>query len=360
MTESKLQELRDNIKQTDREIVRLLNRRAGMSLEIGRIKAELGIEVYDPSQESRVYDNLAKNNEGELPFKYVQAIFREIISVSRVLQGPVTVAYLGPEASFAHMAAQYHFGVSSKFFPQTSILHVFEEVEKEKVKWGVAPVENSIEGSVNLTLDKLIATTLNIRAEIFLRINHCLLSNHEKMGDIERIYSHPQALAQCQGWLRTNLPNAVLIEMESTAAAAQRIGKEKEGAAIGSKLAAEVYGLKVISEGIEDRASNTTRFLVIGRGESEPTGNDKTSLLFATPHVPGALYRALQSFADRQIDMTKIESYPVKERLWEYLFFVDLAGHIKDGEIKSSLDALRQKTTFLKILGSYPRSEVMR
>jgi chorismate mutase / prephenate dehydratase len=357
MKKARHQELRNNIKLIDQDIVRLLNRRAEISLEIGRVKAELGIEVYDPSHERTIYENLAEMNGGALPLKSLRAIFREIISASRMLQSPITVAYLGPEASFAHMAAQSHFGASSLFFPQASIARVFKEVEKEKAKWGVAPVENSIEGSVNLTLDKLITTTLNIRAEILLRITQCLLSSHKRIDEIEKVYSHPQALAQCQEWLRANLPNAALIEVESTAAAAQRVVKEKKGAAIGSKAAADTYGLTVLSEGIEDKASNTTRFIVIGEGESKPTGKDKTSLLFATPHTPGALYRALQSFADRGINMMKIESYPVKDRLWEYLFFVDIAGHVKDEDLKHCLDDLRRKTTFLKILGSYPQSE---
>ena len=357
MKEGKLHKLRDKIKEVDREIVRLLDQRAGMALEIGRIKAEQGLEVYDPSREKEIYENVVQTSSGNLPEISLRAIFREIISASRAMQCPVTIAYLGPEASFAHLAAQSHFGASSQFFPQASIAHVFSEVEKKKVKWGVVPVENSIEGSVNLTLDKLITTTLHIRTEIFLRVTHCLLSIHERPEDIEKVYSHPQALAQCQGWLRANLPRAALIELESTAAAAQRVRKEEKAAAIGSKAAAAQYGLKVLSEGIEDNPNNTTRFLVIGEGEGKPTGKDKTSLLFATPHTPGALYAALQSFADRHINLMKIESYPVKDRLWEYLFFVDVAGHREDEAVKQCLDELKQKATFLKILGSYPKSE---
>jgi chorismate mutase/prephenate dehydratase len=357
MTDSLLGELRDNIKQTDQELVGLLNRRARISREIGLIKEGLGKEVYDPSQESKIYDYLAAANGGDLPLQSLQAIFREIISASRLLQGSVTVAYLGPEASFAHLAAKSHFGDSSQFSPQVSIARIFEEVEKGKVKWGVVPVENSLEGSVNLTLDSLMTTMLHIRAEIFLRITHCLLSLHKRLKDIEIIYSHPQALAQCQVWLRANLPDAALIEMESTAAAAQKAAREKKGAAICSPAAAAVYGLNVFADGIEDKASNTTRFLVIGEGEGKPTGCDKTSLLFSTSHQSGALHRALQSFADRGINMMKIESHPVKDRLWEYLFFVDVAGHVRDEEMQQCLDDLRKNTAFVKILGSYPRLE---
>jgi len=357
MTVARLQELRDEIKQADQELIRLLNRRAGLAKEIGLIKGRLGREVYDPSQESRIYGRLAEMSEGELPLKALQAIYREIISASRVLQSPVTVAYFGLEASFTHLAAQSHFGSSSQFSPQPSLARVFEEVEKEKVKWGVVPVENSLEGSINMTLDRLITTPLRIRAEIFLRITQCLLTSHERLEDIKIIYSHPQPLAQCQGWLRAQVPNAVLVEVESTTAAAQRVVEEKKGAAICSKEAAAIYGLNIIAEGIEDQASNTTRFLVVGEGEGLPTGRDKTSLLFATSDTPGSLHRALQSFADRGINMMKIESYPMKDRLWEYLFFVDVAGHVQDEELKACLDDLRQKTMFLKILGSYPQGE---
>lgn len=357
MTLARLEELRNEIKHADQELVRLLNRRAVIAKEIGRIKAELGREVYDPSQESKIYSRLAEMSQGELPLKALQAIYREIISASRVLQSPVTVAYFGLEASFTHLAAQSHFGSSSHYFPQASLARVFEEVEKEKVKWGVVPVENSLEGSVNLTLDRLITTPLHIRAEIFLRITHCLLTTHERLEDIREVSSHSQALAQCQGWLRAQLPRAALLEVESTTAAAQRVLKEKRGAAICSKAAAVLYGLNVLAEGIEDQSLNTTRFLVIGEGEGQPTGRDKTSLLFATPDTPGALHQALQSFADRGVNMMKIESHPVKERLWEYLFFVDVAGHVMDEEMKLCLEDLRRKTSFLKILGSYPRGE---
>jgi chorismate mutase/prephenate dehydratase len=357
MTDLLLRELRDNIRQTDQELVQMLNRRARLSREIGAIKVGLGKEVYDPSQESMVYDHLAATNGEDLPLQSLQAIFREIISASRRLQGPMTVAYLGPEASFAHLAAKSHFGEGSQFLPQASIAGIFDEVEKGKVKWGVVPVENSLEGSVNLTLDCLMTTMLQIRAEIFLRISHCLLSRHEHLADVEMIYSHPQALAQCQMWLRANLPHATLVEVESTAAAAQKAAREEKGAAICSRAAAELYELKVFAEGIEDKASNTTRFLVIGAGEGKPTGCDKTSLLFSTSHQSGALHRALQSFADRGINMMKIESHPVKDRLWEYLFFVDVAGHVRDEKMQQCLTDLRKNTAFVKILGSYSKNE---
>jgi len=255
------------------------------------------------------------------------------------------------------LVSRLHFGESSCFFPQSGIARVFDEVEKGSVDWGVVPVENSLEGSVNVTLDRLILTPLKIRAEIYLRISQCLISSAKSMKNIKNIYSHPQALAQCQSWLRTNMPNCTLGEMESTAAAVQMVRGKKTEAAIGSSLAAQCYGLNILAEGIEDNPSNMTRFLVIGRGEGQATGNDKTSLIFATPDLPGSLHRALSSFAGRKINLSKIESHPVKERLWEYLFFVDVIGHINDKAIKSCLEELKEKTTYLKILGSYPKAE---
>ena len=360
MTLTSLEHLRDDLKKTDREIVRLLNERAEISIKIGKIKSEGGLDVYDASQEAKIFEHLKDINGGVLPEKYLKTIFREIISASRALQKPITVAFLGPEATFSHLAAQSHFGASTIFKAQTTIFNVFDEVERGKVQWGVVPVENSLEGSINLTLDRLLITLLKIHAEIFLRISHCLLSTMERLDGITRVYSIPQVLAQCQGWLRANLPRCALVETESTAAAARIVQKESNSAAIGSRLAATTYGLNILSEGIEDNPSNTTRFLVMGEGESRMTGSDKTSILFGTPHTPGALYHALEPFTERHINMMKIESYPVKERLWEYLFFIDFAGHIEDKEIQKCMEDLKRKTTFLKILGSYPRGEETR
>jgi chorismate mutase / prephenate dehydratase len=357
MTLTSLDRLRRDLKETDGKIVKLLNERALLSMKIGKDKAKKGLDVFDASQEAKIFAYLQDVNEGMLPEKYLKAIFREIISASRALQKPVTVAFLGPHATFSHLAAQSYFGTSTGFIPQGSIFHVFDEVEKGKVQWGVVPVENSFEGSVNLTLDRLILTPLKIRAEIFLRISHCLLAPGKRMDRIKRVYSVPQALAQCQGWLRTNLPQCALAEAESTAAAARIVREDRDGAAIGSRLAAATYGLNILSAGIEDNPSNTTRFLVMGEGETKMTGTDKTSIIFGTPHVPGALYHALEPFVARRINLMKIESYPLKERLWEYLFFVDFSGHVDDPEIKKSMNALRGKTSFLKILGSYPKGE---
>jgi chorismate mutase/prephenate dehydratase len=357
MKTRKLETLREKIKSKDKEIVRLLNERAQISVQIGKVKGEGGIQVYDPSQEARVHEYLRELNSGPLPQKALTTIFREIISASRDLQKPMTIAFLGPEATFSHLAARLHFGESSRYFPQTGIARVFDEVEKGSVDWGVVPVENSLEGSVNVTLDRLITTSLKIRAEVYLRISQCLISSAKDIKDIKKVYSIPHALAQCQVWLKTNLPNCLLSETESTAAAVQAVRGKKNEAAIGSSLAGKIYGVNLLAEGIEDNSSNMTRFLVIGRGESSITGDDKTSLIFATPHFPGSLHSALSSFARRKINLAKIESHPVKDKLWEYSFFVDMIGHAGDKHVKSCLQELKKKTTFLKILGSYPKSE---
>lgn len=357
MKQQRLEKLRDNMREKDREIIRCLNERATISVEIGRIKGQAGLDVYNPVQEAKVYDYLQELNRGPLPPEAIKAIFREIISASRQLQKPLTIAFLGPEASFSHLASRLHFGESSRYLPQNSISRVFDEVEKGAVDWGVVPVENSLEGSVNVTLDRLILTPLHIRAEIYLRIGQCLMASATRMKSIKAVYSHPQALAQCQAWLRSKLPNARLMEMESTAAAAQKIKGSKNEAAIGSELAASTYGLNMLACGIEDNPSNMTRFLVMGRGEGLSTGSDKTTVIFATPDSPGSLHKALASYAKRGINLAKIESHPVKERLWEYLFFVDMIGHIQDKDIKNALDELKDRTTFIKILGSYPRAE---
>ena len=355
MRKKTLEELRDELRRKDLEIVELLNERARLSVEVGRVKGTGGYEVYDPAQESRVYEQVKKVNRGPLTDYALKSIFREILSSSRTLQKKETIVYLGPEASFSHLAALSHFGKSAELVPAVSIPDVFRTVEGEKADCGVVPLENSVEGSVKQTLDRLVATPLTVRAEIFQRISHCLLSAREGLSVVGRVYSHPQALAQCQGWLRANLPGCSLMEMPSTAAAARRVFEEKEGAAIGSALAAEVYGLNVLAQGIEDEPLNTTRFLVVGRGRNTATGRDKTSIVFSTPHLPGALHSALEPIARAQLNMLRIESYPLRDRMWEYLFFVDLAGHDEDEKIADCIKEMEKRTTFIKVLGSYPR-----
>jgi len=359
MNEEMLRELREKVDRLDTKIVRLLNERATVSIEIGRIKREGGWEICDPSREERIYRNLAENHGGILPGSALREIFREIISASCALQAPMNVSFLGPEASFSHQAALARFGKGIDIAPQATIPEVFSAVEKGECLWGVVPLENSAEGSVKATLDRLITTPLAIRGELFLRIRHCLLTVGNDLAAIRKVYSHPQALAQCREWLRTHLPGVPLVEVESTAGAARRVREDATGAAVGSRLAAGTYGLNLLAEGIEDNPLNTTRFLVIGpqpdRNGGGITGQDKTSILFGTPHVPGALQRALAPFAEAGINLTRIESCPMRDRMWEYLFFVDFVGHIDEENTRECLQELEKQTAILKVLGSYPR-----
>jgi chorismate mutase / prephenate dehydratase len=263
MNKNPLERLREKIKEKDRELVTLLNERAKLSLEVGQVKKEAGQNVYDPSRESLVYEYLSQINQGPLSDEALPAIFREIVSASRVLQGPITVAYFGPEASFTHLAALKHFGSQTRLIPQKTIAQVFEQAERERNTYGVVPIENSGEGSIKATLERMISTTLSIRGEIFLKVSHYLLASQEKLEKIKRVYSHPQAIAQCQDWLERNLPQCLLVKEENTAQAVQNVLEDQEGAAIGSLPAAQLYGLNILADRIEDYPLNTTRFLIL-------------------------------------------------------------------------------------------------
>jgi chorismate mutase / prephenate dehydratase len=352
-----IESIRKQIRLKDREIVKLLNDRAALSLEIGRIKGREGIGVYDPAQESRVLHEITALNVGPLAIEALGDIYKEILSSSRALQAPLAVACLGPEGSFAHLAALECFGNSVCTVSRETISAVFDSVEKHKVDLGVVPLENSVEGPVRVTLERLIATPLSIRAEIFLRISHCLMARGAK-AKIRRVYSHPQALAQCRQWLARHLPQAVPVETESTSAAVLQALQDRQAGAIGSRLASEIHGLPILEEGIEDHPANTTHFIVIGAGSNGPTGKDKTSILFSTQHKPGALHEALEPFAKARINLLRIESHPARDRMWQYHFFVDFEGHPDDKTAKSCLAALRRRTATMKVLGSYPREDV--
>ena len=357
MSEDRIQKLRERIGEKDRRIVRLLNERSALSLAIGRVKHAAGRPVYDPARESRIYRQLEEINEGPLPAAALADIFREILSASRALQAVPAVSYLGPEASFSHAAALAHFRKGAELSPAATIEEVFDAAERDPGRLGIVPIENSTEGSVKSTLDRLIATPLALQAEIFVRIRLALLSPCGRRKTTARVYSHPQAMAQCRQWLRANLPGCRLIEADSTAAAAEKALADPEGAAVGSRAAATRYGLHIVADGIEDHPLNTTRFVVIGRGRPEPTGRDKTSVLFGTAHAPGALHRALAPFARARVNLTRIESYPVRDRMWEYLFFMDFAGHAEEDGVRACLRQFEKRAAFVKVLGSYPRGE---
>ena len=352
-----LKRLRDKIDTIDDRILELLNERARLVIEIGHIKTRNRQEYYSPERERQIYERLKRNNTGPIPDSAVRNIFREIISASLSLEKPLKIAFLGPYATFTHEAAMRHFGLSGEFIPKDEIADVFEEVEKGRADFGVVPVENTTEGAVDHTLDMFIKSNLKICAEIMLKISLALMNRSGKLKDIRRVSSNSHAIAQCAGWLKRNLPGVAVVDTASTALAAQKAAQDPAVAAIASEAAAATYDLKVVERNIEDHADNYTRFLVIGRKETKKTGTDKTSILFAIKDAPGALYRILRPFAQRNINLTKIESRPMKTKAWEYVFFLDMEGHITDKKIKAAIEKLEEQCSFLKILGSYPKSQ---
>ncbi|GAB4299630.1 MAG: prephenate dehydratase [Desulfuromonadia bacterium] len=355
-TIGRIARLRCEIDTVDEGILDLLNRRAALVIEIGRIKSGESLDFHVPNREREIYERLTALNQGPFPSDALRNVFREIISASLSLESPLKVAFLGPKATFSHLAAMQQFGLAAELIPQKSIPAVFEEVEKGRALYGVVPVENSTEGVVSHTLDMFMESRLSINAEILLEVSHYLLSRTGRIEDIRKVYSHPQPLAQCRKWLEENLPNVPLVDVASTTLAAQIVSEDFAAAAIASQYAAQLYDLKVVRERIEDQVNNVTRFLVIGRKVSEPTGDDKTSLMFAVRDEPGILYRMLEPFARRGINLCKIESRPLKRKAWEYVFFLDLLGHVTEPDVSAAVDELKGYCQFVKILGSYPRS----
>lgn len=353
--EDEIQLLRQKIEKVDDEILGLLNNRAKIVQQIGQIKSKIKMNFYNPRREEEILQRLKSLSSGPFPRWAIPYVFREIISACRSLETEMTVAFLGPLATFSHMAAIQYFGSSVQFIPENNIQAVFEAVEKGKVDYGVVPVENSTEGPVNSTLDMFIRSEVRICGEIMVRISHDLLSQSGKSEEVQRISSHPQALSQCQGWLKRNYPHVQWVEAASTANAAQQATEDPKIAAIASSLASHLYGLKVVANQIEDNPNNFTRFLILGRGEVERTGKDKTSILFSISHTPGALYQILQIYYDQGINLTKIESRPTKGKPWEYLFFIDFEGHITDANVIEALERMKGRVISMRVLGSYPQ-----
>jgi chorismate mutase/prephenate dehydratase len=351
-----IQSHRDNIDRIDAEILALLNERGSSALAIGRLKHGRSQAVYAPDRERTVYERLeALNTEGVYPNAAVRAVYREIISASRALETPLRIGYFGPRASFTNIAAENQFGVSVDYEPHALQADVFREVEHGRCDYGVVPVANSTMGVVIATLDLFAASPLQICAEIHQPIAHTLVSR-SKLASVGRLYSHQQAFAQCRDWLLANLPGVEQITVSNTAEAARMAAEEDGVAAVSSRLAADVYGLDVLAENIQDRADNMTRFLVIGRHAVKPTGDDKTSLRFTIPNRPGALVRVLGEFGKRKIDLTKVESRPSPERSWDYVFYVDVAGHVDVEPLLSAIPGIDTVCQSFKVLGSYPRA----
>lgn len=350
-----LSDLRAQIDEINSKLLKLIAQRARVVVEVGRFKQSNGGAVYQPVRERQILDKLVAENPGPLSQGQVEAIFTEIIAACRALEHPVRVAYLGPEHTYSHEAARQRFGASTEFVPEPSIAEVFHAMENGMADMAVVPVENSTEGSVPLTLDLLIDTPFVIIGEILLPIRHALLSRTRERAAIKKIVSHQQSLAQCRSYLAANFPRCELEAVASNAAAAKRASQEPHLAAIASAAAARPYGLSILAENIQDLRGNTTRFLVMGREETARSGADKTTVLFSVPDRVGALNTALGVFSRNSINISKIESRPLRSRPWEYLFFADLSGHRQEPGLKRALRSLAKKTLFLKILGSYPQ-----
>jgi chorismate mutase/prephenate dehydratase len=357
-TAASLRSLRTHIDKVDLNILKLVNERAELAAEIGRLKNDHGSEVFSPAREEEVLVNVLQANKGPLDEGCVRAIFREIMSGSRALQKIIKVAYLGPEYSFSHLAAVERFGQAVEFMRVGSIAAVFEEVNRSHAEFGVVPLENSTDGRVADTLDMFMRLPqLKICAEVRLRIHHNLIANCEQQ-EIRRIYSKEQALSQCRTWLSKNVPHANLIPVSSTAIAAETAQREPGAAAVASRQAASRYGLRILFSDIEDSPYNETRFAVIGTQETPKTGNDKTAIMFKVPHHPGSLVEALNVFKQAKLNLTWIESFPAKSPKQEYVFFVDFEGHHEDPKVKRTLAALQEHCEQLSILGSFPMATV--
>jgi chorismate mutase/prephenate dehydratase len=348
-----LKRLRRRIDQLDSRLIRLLNQRVRIALAVAQAKESQGQARYSPDREKQILNRISRINSGPLSSEAVEAIYREIMSSSLAQCKSLVIAYLGPEASFTHQAALKRFGSQVIYSASNSITDVFAEVEKGNADYGVVPIENSIEGAITHTLDMFVDSDLKICAQIILEISHNLLGNCPR-SKIKRVYSNPQVFAQCRNWLEKNLAKAERVEVFSTTRAAQIVKKMRNSACIASLLTSRIYKLRAIAQDIEDSPHNITRFLVISKYEINPTGSDRTSLLFSIKDRVGALHNMLIPFKKHRINLTKIESRPSKKRVWDYYFFVDLAGHYKDNKVKKALEELEGKCKFLKILGSYP------
>ena len=352
--------IRREIDEIDQQLIALLNRRARASKEVARIKRTGDVATYVPGREQEVFDNVLRANEGPLTEAHVRRIWGEILSSSRALQRPLRIAYLGPEGTFtqraAEQAARIRFGTFVEYQPCRTIGQVFDVTERGQADYGVVPVENSSEGSIGQTLDLFIDTQLKICAEILLPITQNLIGRGP-ISAIKRVYSKDQALAQSRGWLAANLPNAELIETSSTTVAAQHAASEEGAASVGSEESAGEYGLDILARAIQDQVHNTTRFVLIGKQIGPPTGHDKTSILFSVRDRVGALHDVLSVFARRQINLTRIESRPSRRQPWEYVFFVDFAGHPDEPEAAAALAEMTEACTNVKVLGAWPAEQ---
>ncbi|HWB01519.1 MAG TPA: prephenate dehydratase [Verrucomicrobiales bacterium] len=354
-----LEDLRKKIDALDAELLRLLNDRADLVHEIGVIKKAQGLQIYAPEREEAVFQGLVRKNaeaNGRLPEKSIRAIYREIMSAALALEDDLRIAFLGPAGTWTHQAAINKFGASVDYAPVESLEEVFDAVARRQAHYGVVPIENTSEGAAIHTLDLFADSPLHICAQILLRIENCLMAAGPR-EEIRTLYSHAAIFAQCRLWLQKHFPKADLIEVPSTTRAAEIASRTPNAGALGGALAAQLHGLNVLDSSIQDHATNTTRFLVIGERTCPPTGRDRTSIMFSVRNEPGSLFHALAPFNELHINMSRIESRPSRRRDWEYFLFVDVLGHEQDQKVATALNGLAQHCSFVKILGSYPNFE---
>jgi chorismate mutase/prephenate dehydratase len=357
MTNTTLQQARETIDRIDQQMLALLNQRAAAAQHIGQIKkkADPDAPLYRPEREAQVLRKMQTNNPGPLNDTAVTTVFREIMSVCLALEQPQTVAFLGPTGTYTEAAVQKHFGQAIHRQPKLEIADIFHAVETGEAKYGVVPIENSAEGMVDHTLDSLMQTKLYICGEQTLPIQHQLLSQAQTLDQIQTVYAHPQALAQCRSWLNRQLPQAICNPVSSNGEAARLVTEQTHTAAIASCQAAEHYKLAILARNIEDTTDNSTRFIIISKHYPEPSGQDKTSLLLSTKNQPGSLYQLLAPFAKHNISMTRIESRPSRRGTWDYVFFIDIIGHQADPTITAALTTLQRQACTYQLLGSYPQ-----
>jgi chorismate mutase/prephenate dehydratase len=349
-----LDEIRKDIDSIDEQLVRLLSTRVELAQEVGRVKGKSNRPFFTPEREREIYQKLDTINPGPLQSRQLIGIFREIISAARAAEKPLTAAYWGPVGTYTHMAALQTFGSSSSFLAKDGIQDVFQAVEHGEADYGVVPVENSVAGVVPETLDQFPQTNVKICAEVYIPIHHHLLSRAESLDEIVRVYAGPQPAQQCRRWLRTNLPNAEIVEVVPTSRAAERALDDPQGAAIANPLAAESVGIPILVEHLQDNPSNRTRFIILGYNEPAKTGRDKTSVMFNLRNRPGELVKALRAFEEQGVNLMMIESRPAQRATFEYIFYVDCNGHRTDKSLRSSIELLRDYALETTILGSYP------
>jgi chorismate mutase/prephenate dehydratase len=356
--EDDLKKIREHIDRLDEQIQMQINERAAYAEQVARIKKTSNDDAifYRPEREAEVLRRIKQRNQGPLSGEEMARVFREIMSACLALEHPMKIAFLGPEGTYTQAAALKHFGHSVITIPMATIEEVFREVEAGASHYGVVPVENSTEGVISHTLDRFISSPLKVCGEIELRIHHCLMSNVDAIDEVKKVFAHQQSFGQCREWLDANMPNAERIPVSSNAEAARIVNDNVASAAIASESAAQLYDLQIIEKNIEDMPDNTTRFLVIGQVDTPPSGIDKISLLLSAKNKPGALFSLLKPLAKHKISMTRIESRPSHQGMWDYIFFIDIEGHADNKDIAKALNDLEAEAAMFRILGSYPQA----